>query len=62
MEKIGACGGMSYLHLCARLNPEARDVLPGMALTGFKTRYEPPLLSEGFQDLTEMAFKVLTYA
>lgn len=39
------------------LNPEDRSVLPEVAFTGFVSRYKPPKLSEGFQDITEVEFK-----
>lgn len=38
------------------LNPEDREVLPEMAFTGFASRYKAPQESEGFQDVTEVAF------
>jgi hypothetical protein len=41
-----------------QMNPEKRTVLPGLAFKGFSSRYQKPTLSEGFQDITEVAFKV----
>ena len=40
------------------MNPEKRSILPGLAFKGFSSRYQRPALSEGFQDITEVAFKV----
>lgn len=40
------------------MNPENRPILSGMAFKGFKSRYHAPELSEGFQDITEVAFQV----
>ncbi len=40
------------------MNPEKRTILPGMAFRSFATRYKRPQMSEGFQDITEVAFKV----
>ncbi|KAM0352335.1 hypothetical protein ACHAPU_002000 [Fusarium lateritium] len=39
------------------LNPESRTVLPKMAFTGFASRFKPPQLKEGFQDITEVQFQ-----
>ncbi|TAQ85076.1 hypothetical protein B7494_g6595 [Chlorociboria aeruginascens] len=44
--------------LNSTMNPEKRTMLPRMAFTGFASRYQRPQLSEGFQDITEVAFKV----
>ncbi|KAL5324305.1 hypothetical protein ACEPPN_008850 [Leptodophora sp. 'Broadleaf-Isolate-01'] len=41
------------------MNPEKRTILPGMAFRSFATRYKRPELNEGFQDITEVAFKFL---
>ena len=38
-------------------NPERRAMLPGMAFSGFATRYREPTISEGFQDITIIPFK-----
>ncbi|KAF5663742.1 bifunctional polynucleotide phosphatase kinase [Fusarium heterosporum] len=43
--------------LNASLNPESRTVLPKMAFTGFVSRFKPPQLKEGFQDITEVQFQ-----
>ena len=40
------------------MNPEKRSILPGLAFKGFSSRYQRPGLSEGFQDITEVTFKV----
>jgi hypothetical protein len=40
------------------MNPEKRTVLPSMAFRGFAARYKRPELNEGFQDITEVAFRV----
>jgi hypothetical protein len=40
------------------MNPENRTILPGLAFKGFSSRYQQPVLSEGFQDITEVKFKV----
>lgn len=55
------------IHLCEHndavrahnksLNPEARQVLPKLAFTGFASRYKQPQLKEGFQDIVEIDFK-----
>lgn len=39
------------------MNPEKRTILPGLAFKGFSSRYQQPILSEGFQDITEVEFK-----
>ena len=39
------------------MNPEKRTILPGMAFSGFASRYKKPEISEGFQDLTDVQFK-----
>ncbi|KAE9377779.1 DNA kinase/phosphatase Pnk1 [Stipitochalara longipes BDJ] len=39
------------------MNPEKRTVLPSMAFRGFASRYKRPELKEGFQDITEVAFR-----
>jgi hypothetical protein len=41
-----------------KMNPEKRTILPSLAFQGFASRYQRPELSEGFQDVTEVAFKV----
>jgi hypothetical protein len=40
------------------MNPEKRGILPNMAFRGFSSRYKRPELKEGFQDITEVAFRV----
>ena len=40
------------------MNPEKRTILPSMAFRGFNSRYKRPELKEGFQDITEVAFRV----
>lgn len=37
--------------------PEKRSMLPGMAFSGFTSRYREPKLSEGFQDIIEVPFR-----
>ncbi|TVY50050.1 Bifunctional polynucleotide phosphatase/kinase [Lachnellula occidentalis] len=44
--------------LNSTMNPEERQILPGIAFSSFKGRYKPPKVSEGFQDITEIEFKV----
>jgi bifunctional polynucleotide phosphatase/kinase len=39
------------------LNPESRLVLPKMAFTGFASRFKPPHLKEGFEDIIEVQFQ-----
>ncbi|KAG0652282.1 bifunctional polynucleotide phosphatase kinase [Hyphodiscus hymeniophilus] len=39
------------------MNPEKRDILPGLAFKMFSSRYQRPAISEGFQDITEVKFK-----
>ncbi|KAG9245038.1 bifunctional polynucleotide phosphatase/kinase [Calycina marina] len=39
------------------MNPEKRTMLPSMAFNSFKSRYEPPKPSEGFEDITEVNFQ-----
>jgi hypothetical protein len=40
------------------MNPEKRAILPSLAFRGFNSRYKRPQLKEGFQDITEVAFRV----
>ncbi|RDW60769.1 DNA kinase Pnk1 [Coleophoma cylindrospora] len=40
------------------MNPEKRAILPGMAFNSFTSRYQKPAPAEGFQDITEIDFKV----
>lgn len=40
------------------MNPEKRALVPSLAISGFASRYHRPELSEGFQDITEVRFKV----
>jgi len=40
------------------MNPEKRERLPGMAFAGFVKRFVAPELSEGFQDITPVEFRV----
>jgi bifunctional polynucleotide phosphatase/kinase len=40
------------------MNPENRTMLPGLAFTGFASRYRKPELAEGFQDIVEVKFEV----
>lgn len=41
-----------------KMNPEKRERLPGMAFAGFVKRFTAPELSEGFQDITPVEFRV----
>jgi len=41
-----------------QMNPEKRERLPGMAFAGFVKRFTAPELSEGFQDITAVEFRV----
>lgn len=40
------------------MNPEKRKILPGIAFGGYASRYKKPEISEGFQDMLEVSFKV----
>jgi bifunctional polynucleotide phosphatase/kinase len=40
------------------MNPEKRTLLPKMAFSSFASRYRPPRIEEGFQDITTVDFKV----
>ena len=39
------------------LNPEKRTMLPGMAFSGFSSRYREPKIEEGFHEIVQVAFK-----
>lgn len=39
------------------MNPEKRERLPSAAFAGFKGRFVPPTLEEGFQDITVVEFR-----
>ncbi len=52
---VGAIRALSDLF---QMNPEKRSILPGMAFSGYASRFEKPGLSEGFQDITEVEFLV----
>ncbi|KAG5297472.1 polynucleotide kinase [Histoplasma ohiense] len=39
------------------INPESRSSLPGIAFGDFQRRFQVPMLSEGFQDITHVEFK-----
>ncbi|KAF1810281.1 putative DNA 3'-phosphatase Tpp1 [Eremomyces bilateralis CBS 781.70] len=39
------------------MNPEKRNILPKVAFAGFATRYQPPKLEEGFQDIVTVNFQ-----
>lgn len=41
-----------------QMNPEKRVMLPGVAFSGFSSRYEEPSLGEGLQDIVEVDFRV----
>ena len=38
------------------MNPEKRELLPGIAFTSFRQRFQKPNLQEGFEDITEINF------
>lgn len=38
------------------MNPEKRQLLPGIAFSSFKQRYQQPQLAEGFEDITKVDF------
>ena len=44
--------------LLSQMNPEKRAILPSLAFRGFASRYQRPVITEGFQDITEVAFTV----
>ena len=44
------------------MNPESRSSLPGIAFSGFTSRYAEPTTDEGFADITKVEFKVCVYA
>ncbi|KAH8596458.1 polynucleotide kinase 3 phosphatase-domain-containing protein [Bisporella sp. PMI_857] len=39
------------------MNPEKRAILPSLAFNGFRSRYQQPVLSEGFKDIIEVDFR-----
>ncbi|RFU36102.1 hypothetical protein B7463_g161, partial [Scytalidium lignicola] len=43
--------------LNSEMNPEKRTILPKLAFNGFVSRFQKPVLSEGFQDIQEIGFK-----
>lgn len=53
-----ACKHNDYVRaLNPTLNPEKRTMLPGIAFSGFSSRYREPKLEEGFQDIVDVAFR-----
>jgi hypothetical protein len=42
----------------SQMNPEKRAILPSLAFNGFRSRYQQPVLSEGFKDIIEVDFRV----
>lgn len=40
------------------MNPEQRIGLPKVAFTGFASRFRPPTLKEGFEDIVRVDFEV----
>jgi hypothetical protein len=44
--------------LTRQMNPERRTILPAVAFRAFATRYTPPRLEEGFQEVMELDFRV----
>ena len=43
---------------CRQANREKRELLPTLAFTGFGARYVTPKLSEGFDEIFDVPFKV----
>ncbi|EPE36814.1 HAD-like protein [Glarea lozoyensis ATCC 20868] len=43
--------------LNSNMNPEKRSMLPSVAFRGYSSRYQPPKIAEGFEDITEVSFK-----
>ncbi|KAI1266201.1 polynucleotide kinase 3 phosphatase-domain-containing protein [Xylariaceae sp. FL1019] len=43
--------------LNAKMNPESREALPGMAFNGYFSRFREPTTKEGFKDVTPVEFK-----
>jgi bifunctional polynucleotide phosphatase/kinase len=41
-----------------QMNPEGRQMLPGIAFRSFVQRYQEPTLAEGFSDITIVNFEV----
>ena len=39
-------------------NPEKRTILPHSAFAGFASRFKPPKIEEGFQDIVRVEFQV----
>jgi bifunctional polynucleotide phosphatase/kinase len=39
------------------LNPEKREILPGMAFRGFKSRFREPTTKEGFKEVVPVEFR-----
>ena len=40
------------------MNPEQRTILSSLAFRAFASKFQPPTVKEGFQDVVEQAFKV----
>lgn len=40
------------------MNPEKRTILPSVAFSGFKGRFEEPKVEEGFEDIVKIDFTV----
>lgn len=40
------------------MNPEKRDMLPGIAFKSFVQRFQEPTLKEGFEEIYEVDFEV----
>lgn len=40
------------------MNPEKREMLPNVAFAGYTSRFRPPRLDEGFQDIINVDFLV----
>jgi bifunctional polynucleotide phosphatase/kinase len=41
-----------------QMNPEKRTILPSVAFSGFKGRFEEPKVEEGFEDIVKIDFTV----
>lgn len=41
-----------------KMNPEKRTLLPKVAFTSFVSRYKPPKIDEGFEDIMRVDFQV----
>ncbi|KAI9883160.1 MAG: hypothetical protein M1823_005074 [Watsoniomyces obsoletus] len=53
LDRMGTCVDDS-----SQMNPEDREMLPSVAFRSFASRFRPPKLDEGFQDITKLDFQV----